>query len=132
MTGPFGPIRVEQRGYTEPTYWLVALVGRDECNGMRHDYNRSGTCGEGHRGRAVGKAFKVSADGSVHYTGHLWCCENCMVEHSSAPDAYDAPRESYLYPTCFAWAPECDVFGDESVGPRGGTCTAREGENNAR
>jgi hypothetical protein len=37
---------------------------------------------------------------TIYNLQNIWCCETCMVEHSSNPDAFDAPRETYSFPTC--------------------------------
>jgi hypothetical protein len=154
---PFGPTPVEQHGYLEPTFRDVALIGCDECNPIHgrvvrgREYNRSGTCGEGHRGRAVGKFFvrhpeiglrwepkgrwhtpgwrrsnsqEWNPGTHIYNTQHIWHCETCAEEKSSTPDAYDAPREAYQYPTCLSVPEGCVGIGDDDTGHRGGTCFA--------
>ena len=144
----FGPIPVELRGYSPPRFRDVALVGHNECNYIcglvveGHEYNRSGTCGEGHCGHAVGRAYRVLDDGTIDWmpegtnwldaapwnrnTVDEWCCGTCMVRKSSAPDAYDAPREAFIYPTCFGPVVLCDGIGSDDVGHKGGTCPAEQ------
>lgn len=39
---------------------------------------------------------------AIYNTQDKWCCETCMVEHSSDPETYDAPIETYVFPTCEA------------------------------
>lgn len=132
------------------------MIGYEECNrslGLIRpgkEPNRSGTCGEGHRGAAVGKFFVVLDDGTVEFcpegetvlrwsfsdkptwkrvqeghtvynTQHLWCCDDCLVS-KSAPGAYDAPRSAFMYPMCVDDVPTCDGLFLENVGHPGGTC----------
>ncbi len=71
--------------------------------------------------------WKRILEGHAYYnTQHLWCCETCFVEHSTGPDAFDAPRETYMYPTCFAGVELCVGLGADNVGHLGGLCGVPE------